>query len=489
MHLHTPQSFCRVGVGRGDITPPVGIYHRMWGAAMHDRSTGVHRPLIATVLAFRPAASREDGGHVLISLDHCILAAEDITAIRDRVASMTSFTPDRVHVALTHTHGAGLMSRDRTALPGGDLIVPYLNDMADRVAEAAREAEQNLRPAWIVYGTGRCDLAANRDFFDPSRNGFVCGFNPAPTAPADDTVLLARVTDETGQTLATVVNYACHPTTLAWDNTLISPDYIGALRETVEAATDGAPCLFLQGASGDLGPREGFVGDTAVADRNGRQLAFAALSVIEAMPPGGTRYAYRGAVVSGATLGTWAHEPLPAEDVARASEWGYTACDIPLPYRTDLPTLDQTRSERSALEAREHAARDAGDESAARDLRARVEQMTRQIMRLEALPAGEQFPLPTSAWRLGGAIWLCVAAEHYQVLQTRLRARFPGVPIIVSTITDGWQPGYLPTAETYGKGIYQESIAMAAPGTLEQLTTRLGDQIEALLNSSTGHPR
>ena len=48
--VHTPQALCRAGVARRDITPPVGIYHRMWGAATHDRATGVHRPLLATVL-------------------------------------------------------------------------------------------------------------------------------------------------------------------------------------------------------------------------------------------------------------------------------------------------------------------------------------------------------------------------------------------------------------------------------------------------------
>ena len=48
--LETPQGRCLAGAARCNITPPVGIYHRMWGAATHDRSTGIHRPLTATVL-------------------------------------------------------------------------------------------------------------------------------------------------------------------------------------------------------------------------------------------------------------------------------------------------------------------------------------------------------------------------------------------------------------------------------------------------------
>jgi hypothetical protein len=48
--VEVSQSRCVAGVARGDITPPVGIYHRMWGTATHDRSTGVHQPLTATVL-------------------------------------------------------------------------------------------------------------------------------------------------------------------------------------------------------------------------------------------------------------------------------------------------------------------------------------------------------------------------------------------------------------------------------------------------------
>ena len=124
------------------------------------------------------------------------------------------------------------------------------------------------------------------------------------------------VTGTDGTLLASVVNYACHPTTLAWDNTLISPDYIGALREVVERET-GAPCLFLQGASGELGPVEGFVGDPAVADCNGRQLAYAALSALTALPAAGTRFRYTGDVTKDQWFddrGRWVKTTFKASD-------------------------------------------------------------------------------------------------------------------------------------------------------------------------------
>ena len=67
-------------------------------------------------------------------------------------------------------------------------------------------------------------------------------------------------------------------------------------------------------------------------------------------------------------------------------------------------------------------------------------------------------------------------------VQRALRARFPERPILVATVSNGWRPGYLPTAETYGKGIYQESIAIAAPGSLEMLIDAIGDEIAACGN-------
>ncbi|MCS7046415.1 MAG: hypothetical protein NZO58_08675, partial [Gemmataceae bacterium] len=205
MHVDTPQTRCRAGIARCDITPPVGIYHRMWGAATHDRAVGVHRPLTATALWVEPLDGDRGQGLLVVALDHCVLERPEIERLQSAVAAAAAIRPDQVLVTLSHTHAAGLMMRQRRDQPGGDLIGPYLDDLARRLAEMAPRALGDARAATIVYGLGRCSLAAHRDFADHVRRQYVCGFNPS--GPADDTVVAARVTAESGRPLATLVNY------------------------------------------------------------------------------------------------------------------------------------------------------------------------------------------------------------------------------------------------------------------------------------------
>ena len=471
--IETPQTRCRAGFARGDITPPVGIYHRLWGAAEHERSTGVHYPLDATALWLADPDGADP--RVILAVDQCLLDAPDVAAIRRAVRAAVPGVAG-VRVTCSHTHASGWMSHSREPFPGGELIAPYLKRLAHVCADVARKAADQAQPAEIVFGTARCSLAANRDLFDPAINQFVCGFNPA--GPADDTVVVGRATAN-GLIIGTIVNYACHPTTLAWQNTLISPDFVGHMRAIVQQHI-GVPCLFLQGASGDLGPRDGFVGDPRVAERNGRLLGFAALAGLEALPPPGTRFAYAGPVVSGATLGTWRHEPVDLDTAARHKAWAWKTVTVELPYRLDLPCVEDTRAALARWEAEERSARAAGDADRAGECRAHVERMTRQLNRLTALPAGRTYSYPVALGRTGTALWVLVPGELYQAFQTTLRARFPDAAVVVATLTDDWQPGYLPTASSYGYGIYQETIAVLAPGSLETLTETVARELRAL---------
>ena len=465
MHVDTPQSRCRFALAHGDITPPLDIYHRMWGATKHDRATGIHRPLRATVVLL---ASLEGGERqFIIALDHCVMGRQEMNNLLDAVSEAADIPREELIVVFSHTHAAGLMGLERSNLPGGDLIGPYLESVAAQTIKLARETQEKLQAATILYGTGRCNLAAHRDFWDEENQLWACGYDP--TTPADDTVLITRAHAEDGTLLATLVNYACHPTTLAWDNTLISPDYPGAMRETIEAAT-GGPCLFLQGASGELGPVEGYVGDTSVADRNGRQLAYAALSAIESLPAPNTRFEYTGPVVSGATLGEWKHNELPEESSAANASWQLTRQIIPLPIRPGTPTIEEVETELAEWEQKNTP-----------DARAMAERKRRLLHRLNQLPSGENFLLEAIVLRLGGAVWIIIQGELYSVLQKALRERFPGTPLIISTIASHWGASYLPPKEIYDKGIYQESIAIVAAGSLESVIETIGSKIEELL--------
>ena len=131
MHFDTPQSRCRFSLAHGDITPPSDIYHRMWGAAKHDRATGIHRPLRATVTLLAPLEG--DDRQFIIALDHCVMGRQETDNLLDAVRETAGIAREELIVTFSHTHAAGLMGLERSNLPGGDLIEPYLDSVALRV--------------------------------------------------------------------------------------------------------------------------------------------------------------------------------------------------------------------------------------------------------------------------------------------------------------------------------------------------------------------
>lgn len=447
MNLANTHGFtrCAFGVAVRDITPPVGIYARSWGAARHDVADGVHRPLTASAAVLRPLAG--DGPELaLVALDIGWFGHQpDEQRMRAAVLAASGLGQANLLINLSHTHGGANVNSRLADRPGGDLIGPYLDRIAAEVTAAITAARADLAPAWISYGYGRCGLATNRDLWAPDHGRYVCGFNPA--GPADDTVLVGRVTGDDGQVRATIVNYACHPTTLAWQNRLLSPDYIGAMREVLERIY-GAPALFLYGAAGELGPREGFVGDPATADRNGRQLGYAAAAALEALPPPASQFVFSGVVASGANLGTWAYRPLDSIAQARSARLVPHMIQVPLQRKALLTAVDPPGA-------------DGGDPLA------EAEKASRRADIQAALGDDPICQMPLWLWRLGDALLLACPNEAYSSMQVELRRRFARLPLLVLGCTNGGV-GYLPPRESYGSGLYQEQQSPFAPGCLEQ---------------------
>ena len=118
------------------------------GAARHDRSTGVHRPLYGDVMAFAPqdAAGRNGSGRVVVQLqlDMVGLVPEVRQQIIDAVAAATGVAESDVVISFSHTHSGGVFHPDRASMPGGELIAPYLDATISKLAEAARQAVASL---------------------------------------------------------------------------------------------------------------------------------------------------------------------------------------------------------------------------------------------------------------------------------------------------------------------------------------------------------
>ena len=461
-----PFTHCRFGVAVRDVTPPAGIYTRSWGAASHDVADGVHRPHSASAALFAPL----DGDEPVLALVAVDIGwfqnLQDEQDIRAAVMQRTGLNAERLLVNLSHTHGSVNANSTLTERPGGQLIKPFLAQLAEQIGQAILDARQNLAPAWIAWGYGRCALAQNRDYWDEGVRRWACGYNPE--RGADDTLLVARVSDEQGRVRATMFNYACHPTTLAWQNHLLSPDFAGAAREVLERAFD-APALFLQGAEGDVAPRDNYVGDAAIADRNGRQLGYAAAAAIEGLPPAGTRFVYSGIMPSGADLGTWAYEPLGAAEHGPSERLEARMLSVDLP-RKEFPSQSEVQ-----------AAYDAAPTPREREIR------LRRMLLHRALGPDPVHHMPLWVWRLGDAALVAIPNEPYSVVQQTLRGRFPGRPLLVLGVTNGTL-GYLPPKEIYGTGIYQEWQSPYAPGCMETVIEAAAQGIAQLMGAGATTP-
>ena len=231
------------GVARVELTPPAGS--PMGGYS--DRkgpSTGIHDPLFATVLVLKSAETTV----AFISCDLRSFPSERIvTLARER------YLADHTLLAVTHTHSGPLTWEDKT-WPSPERS--WFKETEDKILNALENAKSQMFPARIAAGSDEVYLGHNRRQLNADGKVTMLWRNAerAPTSPLDPTVGVIRIDDNSGKPRALIVNYACHAVVLGPDNRLISADYPGYLARRIEREYNGALCLFIQGAAGDINP-------------------------------------------------------------------------------------------------------------------------------------------------------------------------------------------------------------------------------------------
>ncbi|MDG2197387.1 MAG: hypothetical protein P8O70_10925 [SAR324 cluster bacterium] len=442
------------GVAVAEINPPTGMYSRTWGYSEHDVADGIHRPLRASCLTISGASEKEN--LTLLALDLMAwLSSEDEECIRVPLEEEFKLKPGSLLTHLSHSHGAPFTEPLLADAPGGHLIRGYRKQILKTCRQLISEAFENKRVCVLSWGVGRCGMAFNRDLTLPETGDHVVGINPSKVA--DDTLLVGRITEQSGVHVASLVHYAAHPTSLGGMNRLISPDYVGAMRELVERDTNGAPCIFLHGADGELAPRRCYEESTEAADQNGRELGYAALSTLSGLMPSGQKMVFDKKVESGATLGLWKYEDkLPDHEIDMITE----TLELKL---GDIPSVDTFKK---LVEAK------SGFEK---------ERAQRGLALREKLGDSSTYDFPIYVWKLGKTIMVGAPIEFYNEFQIFLRRQFPENLILVLDICNGFL-NYLPRKEEFARKTYQVKIALFAQESEERVRTKVVYLINQLLN-------
>jgi hypothetical protein len=267
------------GAATRDITPnPAEQPVYLAGFQGNRTADGIEAPLSVRALALRFG----EQSAVLISCDLIGLDRSDVEEIRT-MATGRGVDPQSLIVACTHTHSGpdtiGLWGPDATT-SGVDPL--YLASVKRAIVDATVEALTFCCPVVMRGALSRLP-------------GFVKNFRTPEIV--DDEVATLQFIKPDGETVATLVNLACHPEVLDGASRLISPDYAGAACRAIEAAVGGT-ALHVSGALGGMLSPDTDDRTPAFVARMGQAYADAALAALaDVAPQPVTRLALRRTTV------------------------------------------------------------------------------------------------------------------------------------------------------------------------------------------------
>ncbi|MCX7919390.1 MAG: neutral/alkaline non-lysosomal ceramidase N-terminal domain-containing protein [bacterium] len=226
------------GVAKTDITPPVGIELTGY-IGRQQPSVGIHDPLFAKAIVLADGNTKL----ALVSCDLLALSRESVAAIRQAVNHQSQIPLQNILIACTHTHSGPATVFLRNC---GTVDKDWLAKLEQQISNTIIAAANSMEPVNLGFGIGTADINLDR-------------------RTKKDTTLKPNIVDKslgvikldliTGEPLAIIINYTCHPVVLAEKNRYISADYPGAVCDYISSRYPNEPLVvFFNGACGNINP-------------------------------------------------------------------------------------------------------------------------------------------------------------------------------------------------------------------------------------------
>jgi len=438
-------SFLLAGVGRSDVTPAPGTPQGGWGAQTHQRGLGADMPLYATALV----VSNTQETVAVIDVDAIGFDREWTDKIIDAVLELSRLPREHIRFSCTHTHSGPNTFRLSTITEGLNMVKGYLDELPGRIAGAVWQAQHALRPVRCAAGRGSCDINVNRRLRLPDGQ-VVVGKNW--DGPVDHTVRVVRFDDLNQNPVATLLHYACHPTIMGWQCQYATPDYPGVARQVVEQQVGGV-CLFLQGATGNVGPREGFTGDLKVYRRLGTLLGLEGAKVAVSMDTMQRRERLTGVLQSGAPLAIYEQDVVEAPPpVLRVLS---RRLQLPL---TRFRPVEELEAEAAECRRQFEHLFQSGTEQEVRAARARVTQANMRAENARLYQGKTNMDWQLQGIRIGWVALLSIPGEPFTEINQQIVSESPFPDTLFSGYSNGGF-GYLPVRSAFGEGGYEVQIS------------------------------
>ena len=195
--------------------------------------TGVHDNLYVKAVVI----GHDNPELALLTLDCIGLMYPQLLEIRAKVKSnQPNFPVERIVMSSTHTHAGpdvvGIWGKD---MMHSGINPAYMKRLVNRAAEVVIQAWKNRVPSRAEYAIGTFGVDWVSNISEPE--------------VLDRSVTVMRFYDRRQKAIATLLNFACHPTILDDTATEASADYVGGYYRYADSIQGGVN-LFLQGAIG-----------------------------------------------------------------------------------------------------------------------------------------------------------------------------------------------------------------------------------------------
>jgi hypothetical protein len=409
---------------------------------------------------------------IILDLDIQILTNQRADQIRSAVSQATHIPVQNIRASATHTH-SGPVPYKSWIEKGYEMVGPWFDNVARWCGEAAVEALASLQPVRLRAGRGQCHINTNRRAATHSGERFL-GINP--DGPCDHDVIVVRLDSMEGKPIATLVNYACHPTIMGPPNRLITPDYPGAMKRVVEQAV-GGKCLFLQGSAGDQGPLQGFQADTLVYRNFGAILGHEVAKVALALDNIPSKTTFREIIPSGAPLGTYDSE------FAALSSLPLRVLDkeIPVPLREGLPERKAATEKLDLWKSKLKLARENDDQSAITEAIYMARRADIQLRMADDFGGKTSAGVRTHFITLGDIALVGCNIEPFCEIGMAIKTSSPLAITCMSGYTNG-RMAYMATAKEWPKGGYEVENSPFAQEAADVLVRNILETLRSLIS-------